>query len=374
MVLPFLSVYLTQSLGYTVKETGVVLSCYGLGSLAGGYLGGMLTDRYGHFIVQFLSLIISGLLFFVLSSITGYYSLMAGFFIISMIAESLRPANSSSISFYAKPENIARSFSLNRMAINLGFTVGPIAGGLLATISYKMLFYADGITCIAAGLVFFLYFRNRKGHQPLKKGQETEQVKAKTAYQDLQYLTFILLASFYATMFFQLFMTLPIYYREIYELSEKLIGGLLAINGFTVFTFEMILVYLLSKRFRVYGLIASGTIIMGISFAMLNFGHSLMLLVSSMLLLSFSEIFAMPFMSTYVVDRSNPRNRGSYMGLYVISFSIALILAPYLGSRVISSYGFETLWWGTTAICILTAVGFYIVTRYSFRKLNSLKN
>ena len=363
MVLPFLSVYLTQSLGFSIERTGIVLSSYGLGSLVGGYFGGVLTDRYGHFIVQFLSLIISGLLFAALSFITDYYQLIAGFFIISMIAESLRPANASSISFYSRPENIARSFSLNRMAINLGFSVGPLAGGLLATISYKMLFFVDGITCIIAGFVFYFYFRNRKGYKPSGKKSKKERAEIKTAYFDKRYLVFILFSSLYAILFFQLFMTLPLYYREIYNLNEKLIGGLLAINGFTVFSIEMILVYILSKRYRLHWMIVIGMILLGISFAMLNLDHNLSLLIFSMFILSISEIFAMPFMSTFVVERSNTQNRGSYMGLYTISFSIALIVAPYLGSRVISNYGFETLWWGTGFIAVLIAVGFYFITR-----------
>jgi MFS family permease len=104
-------------------------------------------------------------------------------------------------------------------------------------------------------------------------------------------------------------------------------------------------------------------ILMGISFAMLNLGHSISLLVFSMLILSISEIFAMPFMATFVVDRSNERNRGSYMGLYTISFSIALISAPYLGSRVIVKLGFDILWWGTGIISLLAAIGFYFVTQ-----------
>jgi len=368
MVLPFLSIYLTKSLGFSIEKTGIVLSSYGFGSMAGAYLGGIFTDRIGHFRVQFFSLLISGFCYIGLSYITEYYQLIAGFFLVSMIAESLRPANSSSISFYARPENIARSFSLNRMAINLGFSVGPLVGGLMAAISYKMLFYVDGLTSIAAGTVFFIYFKNRKGQQPLKRKSANGKIKVRTAYSDKRYLVFILLCSAYAILFFQLFMTLPIYYRGIYNLEENLIGGLLAINGFTVFSVEMILVYILSKRFRLHWLIVTGMILLGISFAILNLGHHLSLLVFSMLILSLSEIFAMPFMATYVVDRSNADNRGSYMGLYTMSFSVALILAPYLGSRIISNYGFENLWWGTGISAFLIASGIYFVTRSPIRR------
>ena len=83
--------------------------------------------------------------------------------ILSVITESLKPANASSVSIYAKPENVTRAFSLNRMALNLGFSIGPAIGGILAAISFSWLFIADGITNILAGLLFFFYFRNRQG-------------------------------------------------------------------------------------------------------------------------------------------------------------------------------------------------------------------
>lgn len=52
MVLPFLAVYMTHALGYTVQQAGLIMSIYGVGSLIGSYLGGWLTDKIGAFRVQ----------------------------------------------------------------------------------------------------------------------------------------------------------------------------------------------------------------------------------------------------------------------------------------------------------------------------------
>ena len=367
MVLPFLSVYLTTTLGFTIEETGYVLSSYGLGSLVGAYLGGAFSDRYGHFIVQFLSLVISGVIFIVISDITSFYGLVSGIFILSLIAESLRPANASSISFYSKPENISRSFSLNRMAINLGFSIGPAIGGLLAAISYKLLFLADGFTCIAAGVFFYFYFSKRKGHQPDKESIKKNKEKGGPVFRDYRFLAFVILSSFFAILFFQLFMTLPLYYREVYQLSEKEIGGLLALNGIVVFSLEMVLVYILNKRFQLHRMIFVGMVLVGLSFAILNIYHGIIILVISMVILSIAEIFAMPFMATFTVQRSSKYNRGAYMGLYTIAYSIAYVIAPILGAFIISKYGFNLLWWGTGIASVIIAFGFLNVTRPQIR-------
>ena len=361
MVLPFLSVYLTTALGYEVKEAGYILSVYGVGALCGGLLGGKLTDSFGHFYIQFLSLLVSGVGFICIAFIDGYYALMLAVFLVSMIAESLRPANASSIAHYAKPGNLTRSFSLNRMAVNLGFSIGPALGGILAAVSYKYLFLGDGLTCILAGLVFYFYFRNKEGNRSLTKRKTDPSHQVKSPYRDLLYLAFVVGTCLYATMFFQLFMTLPLYYADVYTLGERQIGGLIALNGLIVFAVEMVLVYKIGTRYKLAKLISIGTICLTISFSLLALFSGWHILVISMIILSLSEILAMPYMATLAVERSVEANRGSYMGLYTVAYSTAFILAPLLGTSVIDRFGYDVLWWILSGLAIVCSIALYIV-------------
>ncbi len=59
MVIPFLTVYLTQK-GYTLTEAGIVMACFGVGAIVGGYIGGKLTDRFGFYWVQVFSILHNG--------------------------------------------------------------------------------------------------------------------------------------------------------------------------------------------------------------------------------------------------------------------------------------------------------------------------
>ena len=366
MVTPFLSLYVTDMLGYSLREAGIILSIYGMGSVCGSFLGGWLTDKIGHFKVQFVSLTLGGCLYFLLLNLRQFEYLAAGVFILSLVNDCLRPANSASIAHYAKPENMTRAFSLNRMAINLGFSVGPAIGGMLAALSYRWLFIADGATCIAAGIFFFLYFRNQQGHRPPPQQQASLAVTVpavRSPYRDGYFLLFALLCCSFAIMFFQLFTTMPLYYRQVYALPESQIGLLMALNGLTVFLLEMIFVYLIGERIKKQVLIAAGLFMLGVSFVLLNVMQHLSALYLSMFLLSVSEILAMPFMATLTVERSNSVNRGAYMGLYTISYSAAHVIAPFLGTTIISAYGFTTLWWATGGLAIGTAIGLYWVVK-----------
>lgn len=365
MVLPFLGIYMTEALHFSLKEAGTVLSCFGLGAVTGSWLGGWLTDKVGHFKVQTVSLLLSVPMFCLLPLFKTVETLAVGIFILSVITDSFRPANSVSVAYYAKPENITRAFSLNRMAINLGFSIGPALGGLLAIISYSWLFYGNAIGAVLAGLLFFFYFRNRKGNENVLKKEADAAAEAKevSPYRDKQFIWFNILTALYAICFFQLLSTLPLFYKEIHKLTEADIGILLAYSGFVVFALEMLLVHIAERKMTSAQVIILGTILCGLSFIMLVLPGKYLVLYVSMFVLCISEILVMPFVATVTVQRSGATNRGAYMGFGALAYSAAHIVSPYLGTRVADFYGFDTLWIGTGVLTIFIALGFYVIMK-----------
>ncbi|PWG81989.1 MFS transporter [Pararcticibacter amylolyticus] len=365
MVIPFLGVYMTQSLHFTIRETGTVLSCFGLGAVSGSWLGGWLSDKAGHFVIQLGCLLLCVPVFCILPELTQPAHLSAGVFILSLVTETFRPANTVSIASYSSPESITKAFSLNRMAMNLGFSIGPALGGFLAAFSYHLLFYGNAVATGLAGLVFYFFFRNRKGTQERKKRHDSEQNshQNRSPWKDTHFLIFTLLCCFYAICFFQLLNTLPLFYRQQHHLSDWSIGLILAYSGFVVFSLEMPLVHLAGNRLSAAAAIVIGTLLCGASFSLLVFPGKLLLLYFSMFLLCLSEILAMPFMATVTLKRSSKDTQGAYMGMNALSFSAAHILSPFAGTRIVSSFGFDVLWISTGILAVITAAGFLWVMK-----------
>lgn len=369
MVVPFLGIYMTDHLDFSLKQTGLVLSCFGLGALSGSVIGGKLTDIKGHFQVQFASLVLAAPLFFVLPQLTTPLSLSIGVFVLSLVSETFRPANSVSIAHYAKPQNITRALSLNRMALNLGFSIGPAMGGLLAAISYNLLFYGNGFTVLAAGLIFYGYFRNRKGHgaaaaRPVDSGRD--QGVALSPYKDMPYLLFSVLIAVYCVCFYQLLSTLPIYYKQVYMLSDAQVGLLLAFNGGVVFLLEMLLVDISERHLSSMQTIVLGCVLVALTFLilLLGAGQGIWVLYLSMFVLSISEILAMPFMASVALLRASRKTQGAYMGLNGLAFSSAHIFSPYLGTQTVAHFDFNTLWYLLTVLGLLSALGMWGLKRY----------
>ncbi|SHF18690.1 MFS transporter [Chryseobacterium takakiae] len=364
MVLPFLGVYMTSHLHFSIENTGIVLSFFGIGSVIGSWLGGFITDKIGEYKVQSFSLLLSVPLFCLIPVFKTEVGVAAIILVQSIVSDAFRPANSVAITKYAKPENITRAFSLNRMAVNLGFSIGPALGGILSAISYEFLFFANALTALSAGILYIVFFKKRNKLARLKAQKVKEVIEIKkdsSPYRDGKFLLYCFFCMLFSICFFQLFSTLTIFYKDTAHLSQQNIGYLLGYSGFVVVLLEMGLVQVAEKYFSLAVTMFLGTFICGISYAMLGFDHSMLTLIVSMSLLCVGEIWALPFMSTITALRSGKNNKGAYMGLNGISFSIAFIVTPYLGTLIAEKLGFTTLWIGTGILATAIAMAFYFI-------------
>ena len=377
MVLPFLGVYMTDHLHFSIENSGVVLSFFGIGSVIGSWFGGMITDKIGEYRVQSLSLLLSVPLFCMIPLFKTEVGLAAIILAQSIVSETFRPANSVAITKYAKPENITRAFSLNRMAVNLGFSIGPALGGILSAISYEFLFYSNALAALLAGLMYIWFFRGRAklDKQEAKKVKEAIEIKKENSpYKDTKFLIYCVLCMLFSICFFQLFSTLTIFYKDTAHLSQQNIGYILGYSGFLIVLLEMGLVQIAEKYFSLAFTMLIGTLICGFSYAMLAFDYSMITLLVSMTLLCVGEIWTLPFMSTITALRSGANNKGAYMGLNGMSFSIAFIITPYIGTLIADKLGFNILWIGTGVLAAGIAAALYFVIPWMLRDIKKVED
>ena len=357
MVLPFLSVYLHKEIGLSLVEVGWIMSTYGLGALAGSYVGGELTDRFHYYPILLFSLITSSLGYIFLQFATGFYSFGIIIFLTVFFADLFRPASMTALGAYSKPEDYTRSVTLLRLAINLGYSVGPAIGGWVAyRIGYIPLFWIDGLTCLAAALAVRLFLRQQ--NMPKKEKKTKAMRAAESPYRDRQYLMFIAMVALMALVFMQLLTTLPLYFKEHFDMNEDQIGLLLALNAFLIVLVEMPIVHKLEPISSKIRMVQVGTLLIGLAYFIFLLAPNWIWVAGiNMMLLSFGEIFAMPFSNTYAMNKTNAENRGKYMALYSMAYSFAFIVAPILGMQIASRFGFPTLWVVLSAITILTLLG-----------------
>jgi MFS family permease len=357
MVIFFLSIYLKDHLHFDIPRVGWAMGFFGAGSLTGVLLGGRIADRFGYRLLMTSSLLLGGSLFIVASFVTSFEWLCLVLFLMSCIGEAFRPANMASVGHYSSPENYTRSVSLLRLATNLGFSFGPAIGGWIAGISYQSIFIVDGLSSIAAGFMLAVFLKKGNLKKTTQVQKNVDDTRALGPLSDKLFLFFLPLATLYSAAFLQFFTTMPLYYKDVAALSESQIGWLVSLNGLIVAVFEMVLIYKIENKWNQFNFIFIGALILVASYVTFLFTDSIQWIILNTVLISFSEMFALPFMNTFMNSRASENTRGSFASFYTMSWSASQVITPPAAAFIIERYGFHSLWICMTIIALSVCVG-----------------
>jgi predicted MFS family arabinose efflux permease len=255
----------------------------------------------------------------------------------------------------------------------LGFSIGPLIGGLIiAHINYTSLFWIDGLTCMTASLGVFLLLKPKK----LKDSSLKEPSLIKEGsppYLNRLFLIFFFIMVAYSLAFVQYFSVMPIYYEKVHFLSEDVIGWLLFINGATIVIFEMPLIAWLDRK-KISKTMATfwGIFFLGLSFLALNITTWSGVLIIAMLLMTLGEMIGFPFSNALALEMAPKGRKGSYMGLYSMSFSFAHLLGHNGGMNMVDRLGYFNTW--TVFSIFLLLLGLLTIWLYFLLKKSETKN
>jgi len=366
MVIPFMTMYLTQKDGFAIDQAGLVMSIFGLGAIAGAIIGGKLVDTIGYYYVQMIALSGGGIMFIILGQMQSYTAICITTFILAMLNESFRPANTVAVAHYSREENKTRSYSLNRLSINLGWAIGGALGGILASFNYSLLFWVDGISNLLAAILLYVTLSPKRNPSTEVKKKQAKQIGS-SVYKDKRYIFFVILTFIFALCFFQMFTTIPVFFRAEFHLSVFFVGMIMALNGLIISFFEMIIVFSLEGRRNSLQYISMGMLLVGIAFLFLNIpGINFSLVaVCSMVFITFGEIFTMPFMNSWWINRAKAFNRGQYAALFSVAWASAQAIGPYSGALLAERGGYKMLWFLIAGLCFLLA--------FFYKRLETMK-
>jgi MFS family permease len=364
MVLPFLALYLTSTLGFPPARAGVVLAMYGIGALLTGPVSGKLSDRMGHLRMMQLSLFFSGVVIALIPLATSMALVCCIILLWSVVSEAFRPASLAIITGLVPPAQRKTAFAVNRLAINLGMSVGPALGGFLFVVSYHSLFWVDSATTVlACAILVFARWNNPEegtGHPaPVHPLPER-----RPAYRDARLIYFLVVLIPVVIVFFQHEASLPIYLTEDLKLAASTYGLLFTINTVLIIFIEIPL-NIAMARWSHGRTLALGALLVGAGFGAMAFATDLPGVIGTVVLWTFGEMILLPGAANYMGDLASREQRGEYMGLYQMTFSFAFAISAWIGTTVLDMFGGVPLWLSTLGAGIVSAVLLYRVRQTS---------
>lgn len=358
MALPFLVLYLTRELGFTPERSGLMLSLYGVAALVVSPFLGRLADRVGHVRTMEASLLTSGFVLFAYPLARTTEAVVAATILLAVTSEAFRPASMSVLTDLAPPHQRKAAFAVNRLAVNLGMSIGPAVGGILATIDFPAIFRVDGATSLAGLAILVLTgFRVVEHRRGSPSPGDAEPAPSRPGWSNAALLAFLGCCIPAAMVFFQHEGALPLDLVQGLGLSPAFFGGLFTINTIMIVFLEVRL-NLATSHWTHRRSMALGGIFLAAGFGALAFSHTAWAVAGTVVIWTVGEMILLPSMSNYVADLAPVDRRGEYMGLYSMAWGVAFGVGPWLGTVVLQRFGRVPLWSGSFLVAALAAYAF----------------
>ena len=358
----FSALYIRSFLGLNVVEDAIIItSGTAIGALAQKYAGS-LGDRFGHRRTVILAVLISTLLYLLLSlssSVRDY----APYFTVTFIALTI--SNSSQMpSIYALVSESStiktKGFSILRVGNNIGWGIGPAIGGFAIFYSGFYYLFVFGLVSSGISLIMSLFLKEVKFG-----GKEAHGFRAGNRLLIALSVSALLLYMVQA----QETVTLTNYANILRGLNYFQLGLIYLVNGAAVVATQGIF-YKVTKRIGNYMSYAIGTFVYTAGFLSYAFDTSLAGMLISTLILTIGEDLAFPSGSAMVSLVSKPENIGRNMGIYNGFISIGRACGPLLGGVALFITSVPILIWSITTATGFASMIFFI---YVFRNVSNIQ-
>jgi MFS family permease len=341
-VWPFLTLYITRS-GHTAAQASWAVAAYSAGGVFAAALGGWLADRLGRNVTLGLSALAGAGCMMALSQASDWRTLSGLAFLTAVVTEAGSPAGSALLQDLVPASQRVLAYSVQRFAINLGWSFGPAVAGWLAESSFFWLFVVDAASSAFFGIVAWIW---------LPRGEKTAAHQAGwgLAWRSIRSNPpFLILAGtclLVSWIFRQTNSTFPLHFDH-NGLPSHWTGTVLALDGVMICVLEVPLAGA-TRPWPVKFMLALGYLLMGGSYLLLLGQTSLSAFFAMMILFTLGEMFAFSRQQAYAASLAPDDMRGRYSGFTSLCWSIGGIISSIGGMHL---YG-----WNPDIVWVVTAL------------------
>jgi MFS family permease len=371
---PFVSLYLFKYRGVSMTDVGLALlvaaSAGGIVSVAGGEL----CDRFGRKIMLNVGLFLQIISFALMG-----YAIMAGWgyseFMVLMVLKEIsgglyRNVPQVMVADTVQPGGRSGAFSLLRIGGNLGFALGPIFGGILASYSYAAMFI---ITALTSGIYMLISLHMLHDTRPDERDLAAHTGHA-PMWTNAPFIIYCAVSIIGSLVYSNLFTTFGTFSGGFIGVPESMIGLIFSLNGFMVVFFQLPVTYYMD-RFKLTTSLILGSLVYAAGFALVGFCTGVWMLFASMFLITMGELVVSPPMQTLLSQMAPPEARGRYMNVAGFIGGAGTASGPAVGGYLMDRYASNIvmMWLILGALEVVCAVGYLVLRLKLTSRLDELE-
>ncbi len=358
-VIPLMTLYLTNERGASVTDAGSVVAVYGAGNILAAIVGGQLSDRVGRRFTMLISLFGGAVAVTALGAARDLSTVTPLVGLVGFLCELYRPAVLAFVSDVIPPRQRLAAFGLLYWAINLGFAFAAVIGGVVADIDFSILFIADAITMVAFGFVILFAIPETRPASATRE-ERVERVDV-SPLADGVFMIYVAISLVVLVLPMQAHSVLPAHMTA-QGLSGTEYGIVMAVNGAFVILVQPIAVTWAQRRDAQHVLVIA-TLLYGLGMFMHGLATAVIAHAAAVAVWTLGEVLESPARSTVVASLAPVAARGRYQGTMIVSWGVAQVLGPKLGTRVWQDAGPFALWGACLALSIVAAAALWATAR-----------
>src|SRR5215208_3938867 len=365
MLYPFFALYLTQKYEIGMSTVGLLFAVFSISGMVGSALGGAIADRMGRKTVIIFSLILSSLSALGMGLAPSIGIFIAVVVVVGTLSSIGHPAHEAVVADLLPQERRAEGYGIIRVVFNLAVIIAPPLAGLLIANSYLTLFIVDAVISLISAAIVLLALPETKPQAAAHTQPETmRQTFAGygRVFKDTPFLAFIGVTVMMTLVYMNMNSTLGVYLRDQHGFPEMRYALLISINAIIVVLFQFWVTRRLEK-YRPFLMMAAGSLLYAIGFAMYGFVPSFAFFVVAMIVITVGEMVVSPFQQSLVASFAPEHMRGRYMAVSGRSWSISFTVGPYFAGLILDSANPSLLWAFCGFIGILATTGFLFLNK-----------
>ena len=269
----------------------------------------------------------------------------------------------------ASRENVRSiGYSIYYTLVNIGGALGPfVASWVHKNMSVENVFRVAAVSVFLMFFAVLLFFKEpqRSNEKQTASLAETLRNFGKVLVNP-KFMLFLLLFSGYWIVYWQEFITLPIYVHDYIsstaDTEKMLVTGPLLVIALTV------AVSVLTQKIPAFRAVVLGTLISMVAFAIVALDSSVIAAYATLVVVALGELTQQPRYYDYISRLAPAGQQGTYMGFAFLPLGIGSFVAGRIGGKLLHHFGEvqhqpQRFWWAITAIGLATTLLLWIYDR-----------
>ena len=365
--------YLHETLQFPAEQAGTLTGFFGGMVWFLAVFGGTLADRMGFRRALSLAYLILSCAYFLLGSLGAPWLapvresvplIVLVTFVLALPALGIALVKPSVVGTTARAskENVRSiGYSIYYTLVNIGGAAGPLVASYVhQRMSVENVFRVAALSVFLMFIAVLLFFREPRRHD------ETETASLSQAGRNFwtvltnpRFMLFLLIFTGYWIVFWQEFITLPLYIHDYInpntDTERLLVTGPLIVIALTV------AVNILTQKIPAFTAVIIGTLITALAWLFLILQPTVLGVILTLVAVALGEITQSPRYYEYISRLAPSGQQGTYMGFAFLPLGIGSLIGGRFGGFLIHHYGEvkhqpQMMWWIIIGVGVLTAI------------------